>query len=256
MAAECLLGWAGSCDGDDAKMVETLLDGCEDEIAAAIAKMTEMTPDPTLGAKISSATKGRVAREILTAPGLYAVRRLAAALVPDETEPAEALAAVLKAMWVRVGSRPGTWLNSLALIGKRMAAEADGGGLHFYAEARAPKPGRPKRPAPLDANLKALIGADGAKTLATKLRRDATGLRDFLGAHGPEALAIMVGVLRRHMITGKPIGSVKSWRFFEAAIAQERHLRSLVVEGVRPGDVMGRHKWRPQQSLRAKEAQP
>ena len=256
LAAECLLGWAGSCDGDDAKMVETLLDGCEDEIAAAIAKMTEMTPDPTLGAKISSATKGRVAREILTAPGLYAVRRLAAALVPDETEPAEALAAVLKAMWVRVGSRPGTWLNSLALIGKRMAAEADGGGLHFYAEARAPKPGRPKRPAPLDANLKALIGADGAKTLATKLRRDATGLRDFLGAHGPEALAIMVGVLRRHMITGKPIGSVKSWRFFEAAIAQERHLRSLVVEGVRPGDVMGRHKWRPQQSLRAKEAQP
>ena len=97
-----------------------------------------------------------------------------------------------------------------------------------------------------------MVGIGGA----TKLRRDATGLRDFLGAHGPEALAIMVGVLRRHMITGKPIGSVKSWRFFEAAIAQERHLRSLVVEGVRPGDVMGRHKWRPQQSLRAKEAQP
>ncbi len=82
-------------------MVEALLDGCEEEIAAAMAELAEIAPDHTLGSP-----KGRVAREILTAPGLYAVRRLAAALVTDETEPAEALAAVLNAMWVRVGSRP------------------------------------------------------------------------------------------------------------------------------------------------------
>ena len=113
-----------------------------------------------------------------------------------------------------------------------------------------------KRPAPLDGNLKALIDADGAKTLAPKLRRDAAGLRDFLQKHGPEALAMMASVLRHHMITGKPIGSVKSWRFFGAAIAEERHLRSLVAEGVRPGDVLGAHKWRPPQRLRAGEARP
>ena len=262
--APSLLGWCYSCDGDDAKMAEALLDGGEDEIAAAVAEIAEIAPDHILGSRIWSATKGRVAGEILAAPGLYAVRRLAAALVTEEAEPAEALAAVLKAMWARVGSRPGAWLNSLALIGRRMAAvaytdgvgEADGGRQHFYAEARAPKPGRAKRPAPLDANLKALIGTDGAKTLAAKLRRDAAGLRDFLGAHGPEALAIMVSVLRRHMVTGKPIGSVKSWNFFAAVIAEERHLRSLAVEGVRPGDVMGAHKWRPPQRLRAGEARP
>jgi hypothetical protein len=263
--ADCLLGWCWASDGDDAKIVEALLDGCEDEIAATVAEMAEIAPDRTLGSQIWSATKGRVARDILTAPGLYAVRRLAAALVTDETRPAEAMAAVLNAMRVRVGSRPGAWLNSLAFIGRRIAAvaytdsvgEADRDGLHFYAEARAPKPGRvKKRPAPLDADLKALIGADGAKTLAAKLRRDAAGLRNFLGAHGPEALAIMATVLRRHMITGKPIGSVKSWYFFEAAIAEERHLRSLAIEGVRPGDVMGAHKWRPPQSLRAREAPP
>ena len=254
-ASPVLLGWRWPCDDDDAKMVEALFDGCDDEIGA-MAEMAEIAPDHTLGSQIWAATKGRVAREILLPPGLYAVRRLAAALVTEEKEPAEALVAVLKAMWVRVGSRPGAWLNSLALIGKRMAAEADGGGLHFYAEASAPKPGPAKRPAPLDANLKALIGADGAKTLAAKLRRDAAGLRDFLGAHGPEALAIMVGVLRHHMITGKPVGSVKSWNFFAAAIAEERHLRNLAAEGVRPGDVMGAHKWSPPQSLRAREARP
>jgi hypothetical protein len=196
----------------------------------------------------SRQTASNAVAELRSAGVLERVRMRAA----DETEPAEALGAVLNAMRVRVGNRPGQWLNSLALIGRRMAAEADGGGLHFYAVARAPKRGQvTKRPAPLNANLKALIDADGAKTLAPKLRRDATGLRDFLQKHGPEALAMMASVLRRHMITGKPIGSVKSWRFFEAAIAEERHLRSLAVEGVRPGDVMGAHKWRPPQSLRA-----
>jgi hypothetical protein len=53
----------------------------------------------------------------------------------------------------------------------------------------------------------------------------------------------MANVLRRHMVDGgNGVSSIKSWRYFEAAIAEDMHLRKLIAEGIRPGDVFGAHK--------------
>jgi len=52
----------------------------------------------------------------------------------------------------------------------------------------------------------------------------------------------MVGILWRHAVEGKPIGSVKSWNFFKAAVIEEQHKQMLQEQGVRPGDFFGAHK--------------
>src|SRR5262249_36435392 len=97
-----------------------------------------------------------------------------------------------------------------------------------------------------DPDLLSLVEADPAKTLASKLLRNAAGLQAFLAKHGGEqALKVMVGILWRHAVVGKPIGSVKSWNFFKAAVIEEQHKRMLQEQGVRPGDFFGAHKkWR------------
>ena len=95
------------------------------EADAAVAEITALAPDPALARLIRDATGGsRVAPEILTPAGLHAVRRLVATLMLDPTgmEAGDALVAVLVAIQARIGDRPGEWLNSLALLGKRMAA--------------------------------------------------------------------------------------------------------------------------------------
>ena len=68
------------------------------------------------------------------------------------------------------------------------------------------------------------------------------GLEAFLAKHGgEEALAIMLAVLWRHTFDGKPVGSVKSWRFFEKIVTEERNKPSLESQGIRPGDLMASH---------------
>jgi hypothetical protein len=47
---------------------------------------------------------------------------------PDHVDARSAMAAVLSAMWDAVGSKRGKKLNSLALIGKRIASEIYGAG--------------------------------------------------------------------------------------------------------------------------------
>ncbi len=255
MASPNLLGWIGTDQLSEAVEMD------EVEIET-LKEVTAVAPDAILREYILEATSKRVAAEIVSAAGLYAVRWLAATTVRhkefwEAPTPGEALVAVLNGIWARVGSRPEVWLNSLGLIGQRMAAEAyRSGETKFYAADGKPMfrvttradriPAEPKRTAAtMDPSLQILLGADGAKTLAPKLRGDAAGLSVFLQKHGgAEALSIMVDVLRRHMIEGKPVSSVRSWRFFEAAIAEELHRRNVSAQGIRPGDAFGTHKWR------------
>src|SRR5262249_36788075 len=129
------------------------------------------------------------------------------------------------------------------------------GGTQFYTENGKPKFRASAEPKPArsaarngrsiakNAELLRLAEADHAKTLAPKLLRDAEGLRVFLDKHGgEEALEVMVAILLRHAIDGKPVNSVKTWRYFEDAIAEAQHKEAMREQGIRPGDAFGTHK--------------
>jgi hypothetical protein len=181
--SEILLGWITS---DDELAGQAINDVDPD----AIAQVSAVVAEAKLRKLVREATEKRVTLEILTPAGLYAVRYLAASIVNDEVGPADALVAILNAMWARIGSRPGQWLNSLALIGRRFAGEDCDGCAQFYAENGKPKfrvEKAPKRAAaPKDQNLQTLAEADHAKTLAPRLLRDPAGLAAFLGKNGGE----------------------------------------------------------------------
>jgi hypothetical protein len=228
------LGWITSDDELTGRAIN-------DVDPEAIAQVSAAVAEDKLRELVREATEGRVAREILTPAGLYAVSYLAASIVNDEVGPADALVSVLNAMSARIGSRPGQWLNSLALIGRRIAGEDCSGYAQFYADNGQPK--QVDRPVPTDRNLQTLVQADHAKTLAPRLLHDPVGLLDFLSKNGgEEALEIMVSILWRHAIDGKPVSSVTCWNYFEPAIAQERAKQKLAQEGIRPGDLMGTYR--------------
>lgn len=101
---------------------------------------------------------------------------------------------------------------------------------------------QPATPRPVRDNfLATLKAAGGAGTLSAKLGRDGAGLgailREQATRHNSlvdELVPIIVCILRRHMVDGKPVGSVRSWRFFEDAIGEEMHARDVAQLGVRP----------------------
>jgi hypothetical protein len=241
-SSSVLLGWID--DIADKPLREAL-----DNVGAeTMAKVSAAMSNDELSEHVLKMTGKRVSAEILTPAGLYAVRALAAPLVDEDGDvgPVDAIIAVLNAMWVRIGSRPGQWLNSLALIGKRISYCSEG--TQFYARAtEQPKPtrfaGRNDRPIPKNAELSRLAEADHAKTLAPKLLRDLAGLQAFLAKHGGEvALNVMTAILWRHTLDGKSVGSVRSWKYFEDAIAEARHKEAMQEQGIRPGDAFGTHK--------------
>jgi hypothetical protein len=247
---DTLLGWIKAEELSKKAELGSIDPTTIDQIAAAL-------PDARLRNFVREATQKRVVDEILSPAGLYALRYLAGSILEDDSDlgPAGALVAVLNAIWARIGNRPGQWLNSLALVGKRMAAETHVGSdsTRFYTDNGQPKfrvsyhrkadatllsrnsPGAQtvnRRASSRDDDLLTLVRVDHANTLAPKLQRDPQGLRAFLRNHGgEEALSVMIAILWRHAADGKAVGSVTSWRFFEDAIAEERHKRDLATKG-------------------------
>jgi hypothetical protein len=319
-ASSVLLGWVFSD--------ELLSERPEWSVAAeTLAAVHKVAPDAELRVCLLAAAGRRIASEILSPAGLHAVRWLAATRcrVASEAgengvEPADAIESIVDAIWYRIGACPGEWLNSLALIGKRLAgdtfdaddgqpvyrgdsamradllpatrqqgrspaaigvgsvahpvgkdgsriikdavtitgfAELDG---QRFASFENPETGTPtwwdvdqfEAIDPVGNELLAkLVAADGAKTLSRKLRRNGAGLAAFLHQQAAQhqvtiddLLSVMVSLLRRHMIDGKRVESVRSWRFFEDAIADDAHVRQVADLGIRPGDLFGAHKRR------------
>ena len=202
LCSRVLLGWA---DGER-------LNELPDVDVDAVAEMKVFADDDTLRGWVLQATEERVAPAIVTSAGLYAVRHLAATLLVDDDSlaPADALISLLNAIYDRVGSRPRQWLNSLALIGKRIAAEQY---LGWRTDALYASYGSPRF---ATEDLRALLDADGAQTLSALLRRNNSGLHEFLldqaSAHGAttaEIAAIMAEVLRRHLVDDRATGSVQ-----------------------------------------------
>ena len=217
-----LLAWA---DGDP-------LNELPDVDVDTVDEMKAFANDDRLRGWVLQATEERVAPEIVTSAGLYAVRHLAATLLVDDEglAPADALISLLNAMYDRVGSRPRQWLNSLALIGKRIAAEQY---LGWRTDALYASDGSPRF---ATEDLRALLDADGGQTLSALLRRDNSGLHEFLldqaSAYGTitaEIAAIMGEVLSRHPGDGRAIGSVLSWESFGQAIATKMRTRPVAA---------------------------
>jgi hypothetical protein len=247
-SSDVLLGWIAKAEPRERAMFRAIS-------PTTLVEIGDVAEDAVLRPLVLEAAQKRVAAKILTPPGLQAIRYIAASLVneDDDVDAVGAIVAVLNAMWSRIGSRPGAWLNSLALIGKRLTYGA--GGTHFYVDGGQPKfrvgeqpitaqsPAQDGRPIPETPELLMLVENDPAKTLAPKLLRDAWALRKFLDKHGGEpALHVMIHILWRHAVDGKPKGSVKSWRYFEGAIAEVRHKDEMSDLGVKPGAAFGTQK--------------
>lgn len=95
-------------------------------------------PDDKLSELVRKAAGGRVHRDILTREGCEGVRYLAAFLLTKDyaDDALCAMDVVLRSIGDRIGSRPGQWMNSLALIGRRIAGElyTDGCEAKFYSK--------------------------------------------------------------------------------------------------------------------------
>jgi hypothetical protein len=205
-----------------------LVDGPDEDYLQAVYAAAD---DSRLDTSLRMATDNRIARHILTPVGLYAVRWFAAQMVvqPDDENgrepvtPIEALGAFLDAIFARIADRPGEWLNSLALIGRRLVGDQYGGwtpqtGL-YTSQGK-------------EAALADLVAADGAKALAPRLRRDVAGFHRFVqqmaskhtvdGVHCAAYVEdAILGLLLRGTIDGKAVGSIRYWRYFEPAIAEQ-----------------------------------
>lgn len=87
----------------------------------------EVIDDDTLAVAISQATEQRINQDMLSDEGLDTARWLAAALMAHSADTdyaltaAEAIDHLLDALSIRIGGRPGEWLNSWSLIGRRLS---------------------------------------------------------------------------------------------------------------------------------------
>jgi hypothetical protein len=234
-----LLGWV------EVEDLEDTFFSADESVLPAIMAVAE---DHELRRLLREATGGRVSNEILSAAGLSAIRSLAVWVLDHTGEenphtPNTALAYVLNTIHERVGSRPGEWLNSLALPGKRILGAAAGGDdvgddrLYVAGAERAPQA------APRIAEyLASLKQADGARLLAPRLYREPKGLEALLRKYGPDAISVIKGCLTRAMIDGTEIGKVHRWSYFTGPLEDERHAAELAALGMKPGDCLGLHR--------------
>jgi hypothetical protein len=202
----------------------------------------------------------------------------------EETlEANEALGMVLLGIKDRIGNQEDAWLNSLKLIGERLLGGTSFGESYydtqrpFYASeimrpTDAPMvgaegfewqdgdaftiavPGTARLGCRDDPLFKQLYDA------LTRIREvDLNGyihaslfkgsffdeLRELLDRYGNDLFVDTVRtMLWRGMTDGAKPGYIRTWRYFEAACAEQEHLQSLEQSCERPGDVFGAHRFK------------
>ena len=208
--------------------------------------------DSDLKAALQNATQKRVDPKILSAAGLFSVRILAAMVLAradtnEDRSAADALGQVLAAITERIGNRKGTWLNALSMVGQRIAGYlCSGYSSEVYrpqsatgptSSAKKARSERKKVPPALAATISEIKQADGAKVLSPAVLKDRVGLERLL-ARDANAVAVIRRKLIRAMINGQPIGSIRSWSYFE----DERAANEFEQLGLPPGDHFGAQK--------------
>ena len=227
-----LLGWIEGIDpGNPAQDLADIDPATLDEVLAAV-KAT------ALADSIRAATRRRVSAELLRPSGLYAVCHLAAGVRrwKKALTAAQALDVVLAAIAERIGNRGG-WLNSLSVIGHRLAGEI----LHGRDPEQVFAAARERA----DPHIADLRRADGARVLAPHLfEEDRAHLGQLLLEYGEGAVATIRSILTRCMIDGPPPGSVTTWAYFRPVLDEQRLADQMADEGMRPGDVFCAHRQR------------
>ena len=186
--------------------------------------------------ELRKATQGRIDQEILSAAGLRAVRWLTAcrmissrgASEDEELGAAGALEFSISQINDRMGRRRGAWLNALSLIAKPLLGalyeNSDGVG-RLYADGTYQAEVLERRSELLAAISELLAAideirqADGARVIGPNVPEDVDGFRRLIKL-SPYA----VNVIRRAMIDGMEIGSIKTWHYFRGAIADEERV--------------------------------
>jgi hypothetical protein len=234
--------------------VEEVLAEFLDAAPHDISDLEMVMKDDELKSAIQAATQARVHRDILEPAGLYAVRVLAACLLgkgDGTVDPHHAIDGVLEAMRHRIGDRPGEWLNSLALIGKRLAGKLYSGEWAasdtFYrnSDSSTPHKSQPSTHPSIPTLIDKIFDVDGARVLSEDLKCDRQQrlLWKRLRKYGEElTLTIIMSVVHRHMIDGGEIGSIRDWRYFDGALEDACRIAEMEAMGARPGDVLGMHR--------------
>ncbi|MFZ0853575.1 MAG: hypothetical protein WAO08_30815 [Hyphomicrobiaceae bacterium] len=218
-----LLGWVGTEDGGPPAAADLLdvIDPME------VMDITGAVSDAGLAEATQEVTGGRVHAEIVAPAGLHAIRVLAAYVLQQDRDlsPGQALGQVLRVIREQIGDK-GRWLNSLSVIGLRIAGEA------YKGRSLAAE------------HLEELRRADGAKVLASRLFGAGKGtLTALINEFGTDAtISAIKAVLRRAMIDGMAPCSVTTWSYFKAAIAEQVALEQITAAGLRPGDCFGMHR--------------
>lgn len=122
-----LLGWLYD---DEEKAFDALREVTPDEVELVLDAET----DAVLREHVRNACGGRVHADILSPPGLAAIRHHAAAIccVHDTVTPQHAITLVVDAMRQLIGAE-GKWLNSMGIIGKRIGFALHAGDLTIVA---------------------------------------------------------------------------------------------------------------------------
>ena len=117
----------------------------------------------------------------------------------------------------------GAWLNSLAVIGKRLLGNRAPIAAAYLDEPRV---------------------ADGAGILAPRVfgkgKGSLTRLMNEFGA--ANTIDTIKQVLTRAMIDGGTPGSVTTWAYFRPALLEQQTAEEMAAAGLRPGDVFGMHR--------------
>lgn len=215
-----LLGWlCGYSDPEVCDILTRLDETAFDEVA-------DCMEDEELLQRLRAVCEGRVSPHIESCAGLYALRHLAAAWIgATGGSPELGLEKILDEIQDRVGKQA-RQLNGLALVGKAIVGQI------MTLVQRD-----------LASTAQQIFARDYARLLTPSLRKDTKGLRRIL-CLAPRQIAVDAIFQALHdASTGqKGQGAIRSWDYFGHAIEIEARRVMLTNEGLRPGDLLGRHR--------------
>ena len=191
-----------------------------------LAVVYDVMSDGDLKERLASAAGQRVSIELLSPAAMFAVRFMAIAFAGTaDGDPIALIRRVLDAVQKRIGDEPDVWLNSLALIGKRLAAEVHYGerDAGLYAGHRATSVGKVRADI-----ISTIRDADRASAINPKLYKNTAGLAALIDEFGEALVVDMITlVLARCLIDGT---RVNAWAYFAQAVMDE-HLKQFGPHG-------------------------
>jgi hypothetical protein len=266
---QTLLGWVGDWSGKPGDVAADLeLSSVSNECFQSVLEIAfPVIANGDMAKEIATRCGGRIAASLIQPAGLLSICWLAALKSGREDalsrcDAADSVDGMIQDIADSSTDKNGRprHINSLALVGLRLAGEVYGGNEPpdcLYSSQRRQSTGKSARPrAPLSGTLTkqlTVLLAEDAKLgrilspslLLTPARHGLKQLlREFENVGG---LPLILDVCRE-IIWGATIrevkpGAIKSWRYLRTPILQRLKAEEMERRGERPGDVLRAHKW-------------